>query len=308
MPPALRPDLRRFAWLSVAAAFVTIAIKGVAWQLTDSVGLLSDALESLVNLGAAFLALVSVSIAARPPDEDHLYGHDKVEYLAAGIEGALVLLAAVTIGWTAVERWLHPLPLERPLLGAAVSGVASAVNFGVARVLRRAGTAHRSPTLVADAHHLMTDVWSSAGVIVGVVLVGLTGWTWLDPLLGLAVALVIVRTGTRLVFSAAGGLMDRAFDTDDRAAVERVLTEHRAAVGIDFHALRTRQAGARRFMSVHVLVPPEWTVKQAHDEVERIEADLRAAVPGLTVLTHLEPLGDPAADDDIALDRPHPAR
>ncbi len=302
-----RTDLRRYAWLSVAAAVVTMAVKGAAWQMTGSVGLLSDALESVVNLGAAFLALLRVTIAARPPDDDHLYGHDKVEYLAAAAEGVLVLAAALTIGWAAVQRLMHPASIDQPLVGAAISGAASLVNLGVARVLRRAGTAHRSPTLVADAHHLMSDVWSSLGVVVGIVLVGATGWTWLDPLLGLAVAIVIVRTGMRLVFGAAGGLMDRAFDPDDRCTVERILNAHRAAAGIDFHALRTRQAGARRFMSVHVLVPPEWTVKQAHDEVERIEADLRAAVPGLTVLTHLEPLGDPAADEDIALDRPHPS-
>ena len=303
-----RADLRRYAWLSVGAAVVTMAVKGIAWTLTGSVGLLSDALESIVNLGAAFLALASVTIAARPPDDDHSFGHDKVEYIAAAVEGVLVLLAAVTIGWAAYGRLLAPQMPDQPLLGAAISGGASLVNLTVARVLARAGTQHRSPTLVADAHHLMSDVWSSAGVVGGVVLVALTGWAWLDPLLGLAVAVVIVRAGMRLVFGAAGGLMDRAFDADDHAAVVRVLEAHRASAAIDFHALRTRQAGARRFMSVHVLVPPEWTVQRGHDEVERIEADLRAAVPGLSVLTHLEPLGDPAADDDIALDRPHPAR
>ncbi len=307
LPPApiasaLRPDLRRYAWLSVAAALVTIAVKTAAWMLTDSVGLLSDALESLVNLGAAFLALASVTIAARPPDEDHTFGHDKVEYLAAAVEGVLVLLAAIAIGVAASMRLVDPRMPSQPLLGSAVAGVASLVNLAVARVLLRAGARHRSPTLSADGHHLMTDVWSSVGVLVGVALVAATGWAWLDPLLGLAVAVIIVRAGGRLVFGAAGGLMDRAFESDDLATVEAILDRHRAA-GLDFHAVRTRQAGARRFMSVHVLVPPDWTVTRGHDEAEGIEADLRAAIPGLSVLTHLEPLGDPSADADIDLDR-----
>ena len=297
-----RADLRGYAWLSVAAALVTIAVKAWAWALTDSVGLLSDALESLVNLGAAFLALASVTIAARPPDEDHTFGHDKVEYLAAAVEGALVLLAAVTIAVAASMRLLDPQMPSAPLAGTLLVGAASLVNLGVSRVLRRAGTRHRSPTLIADAHHLMTDVWSSLVVVGGVALVAATGWAWLDPLLGIAVAVVILRTGVRLVFGAAGGLMDRAFEAADLGRVEAVLARHRAA-GLDFHALRTRQAGARRFMSVHVLVPPEWSVKRGHDEAETIEADLREAVPGLSVLTHLEPLGDPTADHDIALDR-----
>ena len=299
---ALRPDLRRYAWLSVAAALVTITVKTAAWMLTDSVGLLSDALESFVNLGAAFLALASVTIAARPPDEDHTFGHDKAEYLAAAVEGVLVLLAALAIAVAASMRLLDPQMPSQPLVGTAVAGVASLVNLAVARVLLRAGARHRSPTLSADGHHLMADVWSSVGVLVGVALVAATGWAWLDPLLGLAVAVVIVSAGVRLVFGAAGGLMDRAFEAADLATVEAVLDRHRAG-GLDFHAVRTRQAGARRFMSVHVLVPPDWTVTRGHDEVETIEADLRAALPGLSVLTHLEPLGDPSADDDIDLDR-----
>ncbi len=299
---APRADLRRFAWLSIAAALVTIGLKVVAWRLTGSVGLLSDALEGLVNLAAAVLALVSLIVAARPPDDDHAFGHDKAEYFAAGIEGALVLLAAVSIVAAAVPRLVHPAPIAAAALGLCVSALASAVNLGTAVVLRRAGTHHRSPTLLADAHHLMTDVYSSGAVIVGVALVALTGWTRLDPLLALLVGGVIVRTGLKLVGGAAHGLMDPAFSADETRAVEAVLDGHRAE-GLDFHALRTRVAGARRFLSVHVLVPPEWTVQRAHDEVERIEAELRAALPGLSILTHLEPLGDPAADADIALDR-----
>jgi cation diffusion facilitator family transporter len=266
------------------------------------VGLLSDALEGLVNLAAAVLALVSLTVAARPPDDDHAFGHDKAEYFAAGLEGALVLLAALGIVIAAAPRLLAPRALTEPALGLAVSALAAGINLTVALVLRRAGTRHRSPTLTADAAHLLTDVYSSAAVIGGVALVAATGWNVLDPLLALFVGGVVIRTGTRLVSGAAQGLMDRVFDPVEHAAVVAVLDRHRAA-GLDYHALRTRQAGVRRFLSVHVLVPPEWTVQRAHDEAEEIEAELRAAVPGLSVLTHLEPLGDPAADADIALDR-----
>ena len=302
--PAGHVDLRRYAALSIAAALVTIAMKTIGWRLTGSVGLLSDALESLVNLGAAFMALWAVWYAARPPDDDHAFGHDKAEYFAAGLEGALVLLAAASIVAAALPRLAHPEPLTEPLAGVAITGAASLVNLAVARVLRRAGARHRSPTLVADAHHLMTDVWSSAGIVLGVVAVWLTGWTVLDPLIALVMAGVIVRAGYVLVRGAAGGLMDSALAASEIAALEAVLVRYRDAEGLDFHALRTRRAGTRCFASVHVLVPPEWTVQRGHDLCERLEADLRARVPGLSMLTHLEPLGDPAADEDVPLDRP----
>lgn len=301
-PATPRTDLRRYAALSIAAALVTIALKTAGWRLTGSVGLLSDAMESLVNLGAACLALWAVWYAARPPDDDHAFGHDKAEYFAAGIEGALVLVAAASIVYAAVPRLVHPQRIEAAFVGAAISGSASLVNLGVARVLHRAGRAHRSPVLTADAHHLMTDVWSSAGVVLAVVLVYVTGWTVLDPLVALVVAVVIVRAGWQLVRDAAFGLMDTAFGADEIGALEAVLDGYRAD-GLDFHALRTRRAGTRRFGSIHVLVPPDWTVQRGHDLCERLEADLRAAVPGLSMLTHLEPLGDPAADDDVLLDR-----
>lgn len=300
--PAAGTDLRRYAALSIAAALVTIGMKTAGWRLTGSVGLLADALESLVNLGAALLAFWAVWYAARPPDDDHAFGHDKAEYFAAGIEGALVLVAAGSIVWAAVPRLFHPEAIASGFVGAAVSGAASLVNLFVARVLLRAGKRHRSPTLVADAHHLMTDVWSSVGVVVAVVLVALTGWTILDPLVALVMAVVIVRTGFALVRGAAGGLMDSALAPGEIAAMEAILRRH-CAQGLDFHALRTRRAGTRRFASVHVLVPPDWTVQRGHDLCERLEAEMRAAVPGLSMLTHLEPIGDPASDDDLPLDR-----
>ena len=296
------PSLTRFAWLSIAAALVTMGLKALAYWYTGSVGLLSDALESLVNLAGALVALAMLSVAARPPDEDHAYGHGKAEYFSAGAEGALIVIAAVSIAVAAVDRLLHPRPIQQVGLGLTVSVAASLVNLGVALVLRRAARVHRSVTLDASSHHLLTDVWTSAGVVVGVGAVALTGWLALDPLVALAVAANIVYTGSRILRSSVAGLMDAALPADDLALLRQLLDRY-AADGIEYHALRTRQSGARRFVSVHVLVPPEWTVQQGHDLLERIEAEIRRALPPVTVDTHLEPLGDPAALDDQDLHR-----
>ena len=297
-----QPDLRRFAWLSIAAALATILLKSGAWWLTGSVGLLSDAIESLVNLAGALMALWMLTIAAQPADDDHFYGHGKAEYFSSGFEGLLILVAAIGIGWAAVERLLQPQALEQVGLGLGISVIASVINLLTALVLLRAGREHRSITLEADAHHLLTDVWTSIGVILGVAAVWLTGWLWLDPLLALLVAANIVWTGARLVSRSAAGLMDAALPTDQQAALAAVMEPHRRQ-GIDFHALWTRQAGARVFISVHVLVPGRWTVKEGHDLVERIEAEMRAALPHAHVLTHLEPIEDPLSQADQTLDR-----
>lgn len=296
------PSLTRFAWLSIAAAIVTMLLKAGAWLLTGSVGLLSDALESLVNLAGALMALAMLSVAARPPDEDHAYGHSKAEYFSAGAEGALIVVAALSIAVAAVDRLMHPRPLEQVGLGLAVSVVAALVNLGVAVVLLRAARAHRSATLQASAHHLMTDVWTTAGVLVGVAAVALSGWLVLDPLVALAVALNIVWTGVRILRDSVAGLMDAALPAGEQRVLHELLQGY-AAEGIEYHALRTRRAGAYRFVTVHVLVPPDWTVQQGHDLLERIEADMRRALPPVSVLTHLEPLGDPAAMTDIELHR-----
>lgn len=295
--------LTRFAWLSVAAALLTIGLKSGAFLLTGSVGLLSDALESLVNLAAALMALVILDIAVRPPDPDHSYGHSKAEYFASGIEGALIILAAGSIVWAAVARLLAPRPIEQVGLGLLISVIAALLNWGVARVLLRAGRDYHSITLEADAQHLMTDVWTSAGVVVAVAAVSLTGWQILDPLIAIVVAGNIVRSGLRLMLRAAHGLMDPALPMADQRAIQQVLAEYRRQ-GLEFHALRTRQAGARNFASLHVLVPGDWSVQRGHEMLERIEADLRAAVPRCSVLTHLEPQEDPSAWEDIDLDRP----
>jgi cation diffusion facilitator family transporter len=295
--------LTRFAWLAVAAASTTIALKTLAWWLTGSVGLLSDALESGVNLVAALLAVVVLRWAAKPADEGHAYGHAKAEYISAGVEGTLIFVAALSIAWTAIGRLAEPAPLEHVGLGLAVSAVASLINLGVGIGLVRAGRRHRSLTLEADGRHLLTDVWTSVGVVVGVAAVALTGWERLDPLIALAVAANILVAGVGLVRRATGGLMDRALSTSERATIDAVLDGY-TVQGIHFHALRTREAGRRAFMSVHVLVPGHWSVQRAHDLVERLEDDLREAVPHLIVLTHLEPLEDPASLADAPLDRP----
>jgi cation diffusion facilitator family transporter len=296
------PSLTRFAWLSIGAALATMALKALAYLMTGSVGLLSDALESLVNLAGAIMALSMLTVAARPADEDHPHGHGKAEYFSAGVEGALILVAAASIAYAAAERLMHPRPLEQIGLGLAVSVLASMINLGVALVLGRAARTHRSATLDANAHHLMTDVWTSGGVLVGVGLVALTGWQRLDPIVAIAVALNIVWTGGRIVRDSISGLMDTALPAAEIDLIRKLLAPYEHD-GIQYHALRTRRAGANRFVSLHVLVPPEWTVQRGHDVLERIEADIRRALPPVSVLTHLEPLGDPAAMNDLELHR-----
>ncbi len=297
-----RASLTRFAWISIAAAVVTIVLKTAAYYLTGSVGLLSDALESLVNLVGGMMALAMLTIAARPADEDHAYGHSKAEYFSSGVEGALILVAALSIALTAVPRLFHPIALEQVGAGLAVSVVASLVNLGVALVLLRVGKKHHSITLEANAHHLLTDVWTSVGVLLGVGAVALTGWLWLDPVVALLVAANIVWTGSQIVWRSVSGLMDLALPAQDLATVRLVLDTYRKD-DLQFHALLTRQAGARKFVSMHVLVPGAWTVQHGHNLLERIEADIRAALPNTTVFTHLESLDDPASWEDETLDR-----
>jgi cation diffusion facilitator family transporter len=293
----IRRALVRFAWLSIGAAAATILLKGGAWWLTGSVGLLSDALESFVNLAAAVMMLTMLALAARPPDEEHEYGYSKAEYFASGFEGTLILVAAVLIGIAAVERLRAPQALTQVGLGLAVSVAASAINFAVARVLARAGRRHRSIALEADAKHLMTDVWTSAGVVLGVGAVALTGWLWLDPVVAL-----ILWAGIRLMRRSVHGLLDPALPAAERKAIDATLEEFRAQ-GIDFHALRTREAAGRSFVSVHVLVPGDWTVQRGHDVLEAVEKRIRRTVPHASVFTHLEPREDPASYDDVKLDR-----
>jgi cation diffusion facilitator family transporter len=299
----LPASLKRYAWLSIAAALATILLKGWAWWLTGSVGLLSDALESFVNLAGAMMALAMLSLAAMPADDSHAHGHGKAEYFSSAFEGFLILVAAVSIGYAAIERMLNPQPLEAVGIGLAVSAVASIINLVTSRILMGVGRKYKSITLEADAHHLLTDVWTSAGVILGVGLVWATGWLWLDPVIALLVAMNIVWTGWQLLQRSTAGLMDVSLPAEELDAIEAVLAVYRQQ-GLDFHALRTRQAGARAFVSLHVLVPGAWTVQQGHDWSERIEADIRQAVPYTHVTTHLEPIEDPVSHADEGLDRP----
>jgi cation diffusion facilitator family transporter len=297
--------LTRLMLLSVAAGLATIALKVLAWRLTGSAGLLSDALESIVNLAAALIALFVVRWATLPADAEHMYGHEKAEYFSAGVEGGLIMVAAASIAWVAIERLLHPVPLEEVSVGLAISAGASLINLLVGLTLVRAGRRHRSITVEADGRHLLTDVWTSLGVIAGVAVVALTGWERLDPLIALAVAVNIVFTGVRLVRRSTGGLMDHALAPVEQAALDAALAPHREQ-GISFHAIRNRQAGRRSFVSMHVLVPGRWTIQHGHDLIERIEADVHSALPHSTVFTHIEPVEDPSSFDDTALDREHP--
>ena len=295
---AARPSLARYAWVSLAAAAVIIALKGAAYWLTGSVGLLSDALESLVNFVAAAFAVFVLIVIARPADEDHQYGHDKAEYFSSGLEGGLILVAAVAIGIAAIERLLHPQPLEQLGLGLALTLVASLINLAIARMMLTAGKRHDSITLEADGHHLMTDVWTSAGVLAGVGAVALTGWVWLDPVVALAVAAKIIWTGIDLVRRSVLGLMDTALPPDEQEAIHKVLGHYPQ---VQYHALRTRRSGARRFISMHVLVPGAWSVNQAHDLSERIEDEVRGRLRNTTITTHIEPLEDPRSWRDSSL-------
>jgi len=294
--------------LSIGAAILTIGLKLGAYLLTGSVGLFSDAAESVVNLVAAVAALWALIYAARPPDEEHAFGHNKAEYFSSGLESALILIAAVWIGVTAWGRIMDPQPLHNVGLGLSIALVAAALNGGVALIILRAGSRVRSIALRADAYHLLTDVWTSVGVVVGIVTVQLTGWLVLDPLIGLVVAANIVWTGVRLLSDTAHGLLDTALPPEDQEKISKVLSRYEER-GIEFHALRTRASGPRRFISMHVLVPGEWTVQKGHDLSERIEKDLAEVLQGnSTFFIHIEPSEDPASFADQSLDRPDDGR
>lgn len=297
-----RRRLVRVISISIAVALLTIGMKIGAWLLTGSIGLLSDALESVVNLVAAGVALAVILWSTRPADEDHAYGHEKADYLSASLEGALILVAALTIAYAAIERLIHPVGLTEVGIGLAVTAAASLLNLLTARLLVRTGKQESSLVLVADGRHLMTDVVTSAGVIIGVALVWLTGLDRLDPIIALVVAANIVRTGVGLVSDAMSGLMDKALPEAELATVSEVLDRYEGR-DIHFHALRTRKAGRRTFISVHVLVPGQWSVKEGHDLAERVEEDLRNRFEQATVFTHLEPIDDPVSFEDTGLDR-----
>lgn len=294
--------LTRFAWLSIIAALMTIAMKAAAFSITGSVGMLSDALESTVNLATAVVALITLRIVTRPANEEFAFGFSKVEYFSTGFEGGMILLAAAGIIITAIPRLIHPVPLEQLGLGLIISVVASLINLGVALVLMRAGKRYNSITLEADGRHLMTDVWTTGGVLVGIALVGLTGFERLDPLVALAVAVNILFTGYRLLLRAGKGLMDMTLPAEEITEVKLILETYQSQ-GVRYHALRSRQAAARKFLVVHLLVPGDWTVRQGHQIAEQIENQVIKAIPHSNIATHIEPIEDPISQEDVQLDR-----
>lgn len=299
------PWTSRYALLSLATAIVVLGLKLVAWRVTASVGLLSDALETLTNVGGALMVVMMLRVAAQPPDEEHAFGHSKAEYFASGFEGVLVFVAAALIIVAAIPRFAAPRALSAAGPGLAIAVLAGLINFAVARILARAGRRHDSVALRADASHLMADVWTTAGVVVGVGLAVLTGWRWLDPLVALAVACQVLWTGWRLMHEAADGLMDSAWPERDRAVLGDVLQEFRNAAGpgeLDFHAVRTRRSAGRRFVALHVLVPGDWTVRNSHNLVERLETRIGEELPNAIAFTHVEPLEDPRSYDEAELD------
>jgi cation diffusion facilitator family transporter len=286
-----------YAWLSVATSIVTIVLKFAAYAMTGSVGLFSDAVEAVVNIVAALVALGVLTYSAAAPDREHNFGHEKAQYFSSGIEGALIFVAAGGIVWSAIPRLLAPQPLQQVGLGLALSVLAAIANAACAWVMLRAARSHRSITLEADARHLLTDVWTTAGVFVGVILVQVTGWLLIDPIVALGVAIQIIWTGWHLMLRSFHGLMDRAIPDEDRAVIIEVLEKLRHE-GSDYHALRTRVAGAKSFVDVHVLVPGKMSVQAGHDRVEKLENEIQSRLPHVEVLTHLEPLEDPKSWDD----------
>ncbi|NOR88636.1 MAG: cation diffusion facilitator family transporter [Anaerolineales bacterium] len=297
-----RTSLMKYAWLSLGAAVLTMGLKAVGYLLTQSVGLLSDALESGINLVAAFTALTALHISAQPPDEDHAYGHQKVEYLSSGAEGGLILLAAIAIAVMAIQRLLNPQPIDHLSIGLLISAAASVINLVTALILIRVGRRERSIALEADGQHLMSDVWTSVGVLIGVGAVGITGWQILDPLVALIVAGWIGYNGFKILKRSALGLIDTALPEQDVAAIQAIL-ERNGGSETKYHALRTRQAGSRSFISMHIQTPGDWSIQEGHDLLETIEREIREVIPSATVFTHIEPLEDPRSWIDQDLDR-----
>lgn len=297
-----QPSLRLYMFLSIAAAVVTMAVKFLGYLLTGSVGLFSDAAESVVNLVAALVGLWAITLSARPADEEHTYGHTKAEYFSSGVEGALILVAALVIAFEAIPRLLHPEQISQAFVGLAFSGLGAVINGGLGWFMLREGKRQRSITLEADAHHLFADVYTTLGVVIGIVLVALTRWYILDPIVALLVAVNIIWTGVKLLRQTGSGLLDAALPKEDLEVVNKALDPYRRR-GIVFHAVRTRMAGRRRFVSFHVIVPGAWTVLKGHALCEEIELALHEALPDSTIFTHLEPAEDPVTFEDLELDR-----
>jgi cation diffusion facilitator family transporter len=294
--------LTHYAWLSIIAAVVTITMKYTAYLLTGSVGLLSDALESLVNLAAAVVALLVLKLISRPANDEYTFGYSKAEYFSSGFEGGMILLAAGAIIFTALPRLINPVPLEQLGLGLVISVAASLINLAVSIILIRASRRYNSITLEADARHLMTDVWTTAGVLIGIALVWLTGWIRLDPIIAILVAINILFTGYRLVIRSGRGLLDASLPPQELASVKSILDSYQAQ-GVGYHALRSRQAAARKFLVVHLLVPGEWSIRKGHLLAEQVEKQVIETINNANIVTHIEPIEDQLSMDDISIVR-----
>lgn len=305
---------RNLLWASVGMALTTMALKTMAWYITGSVGLLSDAMESVVNLASAMFGVTMVTLAAQPADDNHPYGHHKAEYFSSAFEGMLIFVAAGAILWTAIERLLAPQPLEQVGWGLALSVFSSLLNGGLAWVMLRASRQHRSIALEADARHLFTDVWTSAGVVLGLGAVALTGWNWLDPVVAIGVALNILREGAHLIWRSSQGLMDEAVEPDVRDTIQQTLTtflhQHNASTTpsgcVRFDHITTRMAGQRRFVDLHMHIPGHWTLSHAAELRGQVEQALMAAVPGLRTTIELLPCNVEAYLDPVATPESHP--
>lgn len=298
------PDLKQrkspasIIWLSIAASVLTIALKAAAYYVTDSVGFLSDAMESFINLIAGVVAFVLLKIAFRPPDKEHPFGHDKAEYFSSLIEGSLIILAAAGIGYAAIARIINPKPLGELNVGMLFSVVATIINLVTARVLLFYGRKHKSITIEADARHLMTDVWTTVGILIGILVVKFTGFYIIDPIIAIAVALGIVYTGMKLVIQSAEGLMDTALPEQELATLRAILDKYRAQ-GIDYHAIYTRRVSSRSFISFHLLFPCKWTIHQCHEIAKEVEKEIAEHFSFADIFIHLEPINDPEAYDDF---------
>jgi cation diffusion facilitator family transporter len=298
------PSLKKFLYISIAAAILTISLKLIAYLLTNSVGILSDALESGVNLVAAVVALIMIRIAEKPPDREHEFGHNKAEYFSSAVEGGLIVLAAFSIIWSAVPRIISPQPLENVGMGLLVAVGASLINLAASNILIKNGKKYNSITLEADGKHLMTDVLTSAGVLLGIGLIKVTGWMRLDGIVAIGVALNIIWTGYQLIKRSALGLLDTGFPKDEMDNIRRALEKYEQQ-NIKFHSLMTRQSGQRKFVFVHILMPGKMDIQQGHNLAEKVENDIRILFPNTqtTVFTHLEPVEDPVSMLDISIDR-----
>jgi cation diffusion facilitator family transporter len=297
-----KKSLAHIAWLSIIASILTITIKWTAYHVTGSVGFLSDAMESFINLVAGIVAFIMLTIAAHPPDKKHPFGHDKAEYFSSLIEGVLIVLAAIGIVFAAVNRIYHPRVLEELNMGMALSLFATFINFITARILMNYGQKHNSITLEADAHHLMTDVWTTIGIVVGIILVKLTHWQLLDPLMAISVALSIVYTGAKLIVRSTDGLMDSKLSEKEMILIRKILDRYKEQ-GIDYHALNTRQSSSKSFVTFHLLIQGDLTIYQAHEYSKIIEKEIAAVLPNSSVFIHLEPLNDPDAFEDHLKER-----